>query len=96
MKPTCQPGDLAIVIAATNTENLGRIVKVLRTHLPVGDFAIRREPLVWDIEGEQPLVWELRGKLYNRKTGPVPDRLLWPIRENREEMEITRPVEEAQ
>ena len=77
----CQIGDLAIVVSADNRCNLGSIVRIVALHDGKGDLNFSREAgPVWMVTSARPLTWVCRGKRLRRKTGPVPDRQLKPIR----------------
>ena len=77
----CRPGDLAIVIAATNTTNLGLVVRVLRPHDNSTDIRWRMNMPCWLVECRTPLIWGSPDTEWVRETvGPVPDAQLQPIR----------------
>lgn len=76
----CKPGDLAVVVNAQFRSNIGFIVQVLAPHDGTGDIVFIGQGRVWLVKCPRPLTWYLRGKRYRRKTGPVPDNRLQPIR----------------
>lgn len=81
----CTPGDLAVVISALNRDNLGRIVRVVAIHDGSGNLRYEESAgPVWLVESSQPMTWRYRGEWYRRKTGPVPDSQLQPIRGDRD------------
>ncbi len=78
--PRCQPGDLAIVVESFNPENLGRIVKVVKPHEPVGPLAMHDLEPIWDIESENLMIWSEGEKIIKQHVGPCPDKQLQPLR----------------
>lgn len=79
-KLRCKPGDMAIVIDARYKCNLGAIVQVIELHNGVGDIRYLKKHNAWLAKSSKPLKWVVNGKCYRRKTGPVPDAQLQPIR----------------
>ena len=76
----CKPGDLAVVVNAQCACNIGFIVEVIAPHDGRGDIVFKGQGHVWLVKCHAPMTWYLRGKRYRRKTGPVPDSRLQPIR----------------
>ena len=76
----CKPGDMAIVVDARYKCNLGAIVQVIELHNGVGDIRYFKKHNAWLAKSSKPLKWVVNGKCYRRKTGPVPDAQLQPIR----------------
>jgi len=77
----CLPGDIAVVIAATHKSNLGRIVRIVELHNATGDLVLgRTQGPAWLVECSVSMTWKRGGKRVRRKTGPVPDDQLQPIR----------------
>lgn len=76
----CKPGDLAVVVHAQCPSNLGKIVHVVALHDGTGAVSFTGQGHVWLVKCPTPLTWYMRGKRYRRKTGPVPDNRLQPIR----------------
>ncbi|MBM3345672.1 MAG: hypothetical protein FJY55_04130 [Betaproteobacteria bacterium] len=76
----CKPGDLAIVINAQISDNLGNIVRILRLDDGSGKFVFKGQGRVWIVASPRPMTWALRGKQYRDTTGPVPENRLQPIR----------------
>ena len=76
----CKPGDLAVVIQATFKTNLGRIVRVIRPSCGEGDLTYPAHMNTWLVESVEPLTWYRGKKRFRRKSGPVPDAQLQPIR----------------
>ena len=89
----CKVGDLAVANQTHNRGNLGTVVRVIATHDGTGDI---RYPSaagqVWLVEGPRPMKWTFQGKTYKRKTGPVPDRQLQPIRGKPTDVNISAAV----
>jgi hypothetical protein len=83
METVCRPGDLAIIVYAQNTSNLGLIVRVLRRDSGRGKLALKDAGPLWTCECAQPMMWTLDDKVFLRKRGAVPDSYLRPIRANR-------------
>jgi hypothetical protein len=92
MESNCVAGDLAIVINAHHRCNIGRIVKVLAQHDGKGDLVFRDVGVVWLVESPQPMTWTIGKRRIRRKSGPVPDTYLKPIRGN----QICRDVASCQ
>ena len=79
--PRCKVGDLAVVVQAKFPSNLGRIVQVVGLHDGTGDIVYTPEfSPVWLVVASTRLTWTCNGKRYRRKSGPVPDQQLQPIR----------------
>jgi len=83
--PHCRPGDLAVVISASNPGNLGRIVWVVCVHDGKGALSMpKAKGTVWLVEdaGGRLMTWTSAksGRRWRRKRGPVPDSQLQPIR----------------
>ena len=76
----CKPGDLAVIVEATNKANIGRIVKVVAAHDGKGILAMVSQGQIWMINAPTPLTWSIGRKRYRRKNGPAPDSQLQPIR----------------
>lgn len=80
MNTRCKPGDMAIVIDAQNPDNIGLIVRVLAPHdSEMANFKHDLGP-VWTCECAQAMVWTREGRPHVARSGPIPDRLLQPIR----------------
>ena len=79
-KIRCKPGDLAVVIDARYKCNLGAVVQVIELHNGVGDIRYFKKHNAWLAKSSKPLKWVVNGKCFRRKTGPVPDEQLQPIR----------------
>lgn len=80
MESRCRAGDLAVVIRAHYSCNLGRIVRVLAPHDGMGDRVFHNAGVVWLVECAQPMTWSIGKKRFRRKRGPAPDSCLKPIR----------------
>ena len=81
--PRCRPGDLAVVINAYNTTNVGRIVKVIGLHDGKGELNMNdRTDTVWLVSCPAGFLRWARddGRVWRRKSGPIPDVQLQPIR----------------
>ena len=76
----CKPGDLAIVIKAKFSSNLGRLVRVVRQSQGEGDLVYPTSEPSWWVECSHPMTWYKDKKRYQRNRGPVPDAQLQPIR----------------
>lgn len=76
----CKPGDLALVIDAANKTNIGLIVKVVAQHDGKGPLGAIGPKPVWLVECPNTMLWTDGTKMYRRKSGPVPDSQLQPIR----------------
>jgi hypothetical protein len=80
----CMPGELAVVIEATNQANIGPIVKVVAQHDGTGPLGGIGPRPVWLVHAPMPTTWTDGPKRYRRKNGPVPDSQLQPIRGSRQ------------
>lgn len=78
----CKPGDLAVVIQAQFTTNLGRIVRIIGIDDRKGDLRYPVAIPTWVVRCDLPMTWYDNNKRYRRKQGPVPDAYLQPIRGN--------------
>lgn len=76
----CKPGDLAVVVNAQFRSNVGNIVRVIAPDHGAGFVQFVGEGRVWLVECHRPMTWATYGKRYRRRTGPVPDNRLQPIR----------------
>ena len=79
MYPTCMPGDLAVVVFAHNPSNIGRLVKVLRLHANQQELQTQAGDCLWTVRATHHLTYRSDG-VRKRRTGPVPDSALKPIR----------------
>jgi len=79
-QPRCRPDDLAIVVESYNPENLGRIVKVIRPHVPSTHLYMHDPEPIWDIESDQLMIWSVGEKTIWERLGPCPDKQLQPLR----------------
>ncbi len=92
--PKCCPGDLAVVIRADFPCNVGKVVHVLARDCGTGDIAFGKEfGVVWLVSSVSPMKWYCRGRYYRRRSGPVPDRNLQPIRGNSKHEKQKRSAE---
>lgn len=76
----CAPGDLAIVVYAYNTVNIGAVVKVLALHPNQFEIESRLEDVLWTCQAAYPMAYSVGGKTRKFKTGPIPDGYMKPIR----------------
>jgi hypothetical protein len=79
-KLNCKPGDMAVIITAHNLENIGTILRVLKTHKNQKAVVADKEDHIWLAVAPRPMTYEVGGKLIHRKRGAVPDSVLRPIR----------------
>jgi hypothetical protein len=86
-------GDLAVVVSAEIRCNVGIIVQVVAAHDGAGAIRFTDEGHVWVVACHQLMTWYLHGKRYRRKTGPVPDNRLQPIRGLRSGYLVSKPAE---
>lgn len=80
MQTRCKAGDLAMIVTATNVINVGLIVRIVRAHPPRSKFTIHGEGFVWTVDCSTPMTWTVGEKIIRRKSGPVPDSYMRPIR----------------
>ena len=79
-KLNCKPGDLAVIVTAYNLENIGTILRVMKTHKNQKAVLADKEDHIWLAVAPRPMTYEVGGKLIRRKKGAVPDSVLRPIR----------------
>ncbi len=79
-KLNCKPGDLAVVITAHNTENIGTILRVIKKHPNQKALVDHVGTHIWLAEAPRPMAYNVGGKLVMRRKGAVPDAILRPIR----------------
>ena len=79
-KLKCRPGDLAIIIEAFNSVNIGAIVKVISKHRNQRVIHASSDDFIWLVEAPHPLTYEVSGKLFRKRKGGAPDSGLQPIR----------------
>lgn len=79
-KLNCRPGDLAIIVEAHNTCNIGTIVQVLHKHHNQSSVCANPDDFVWMVQAPHPMAYECNGKLIYRRKGGAPDSGLKPIR----------------
>lgn len=76
----CSPGDLAVIVYAYNTVNMGTIVKVLSVHPNQLEIQSRPDDVLWTCKAAHPMTYAICNKKKKIKTGPVPDSYMKPIR----------------
>ena len=79
-KLNCKSGDLAVIVTAYNLENIGTILRGLKTHKNQKAVLADKEDHIWLAVAPRPMTYEVDGKLIRRKRGAVPDSVLRPIR----------------
>jgi hypothetical protein len=77
-KLNCRAGDLAIIVEAFTSDNIGMIVRVLSRHR--NQSACPADDVIWLVQAPQTMTYEKLGKITHRKKGPVSDSSLRPIR----------------
>ncbi len=87
-QPRCKPGDLAVVISARSTANIGRIVQIIKPDDGTHDLSFPHDQVAWIVEAHKPMTWLLNKQRIRRKRGPVPDAQLQPIRGLRPGLDI--------
>lgn len=79
----CKPGDLALVVAAMNAENIGQIVEVLATSTGK-PFKLKQQGHAWHVRcpgGHAGLHYRYDdGRLVVHNEGPALDSTLHPLR----------------
>lgn len=76
----CSAGDLAVIVYAYNTVNIGAIVRVLALHPNQRQIQSHPVDILWTCQATRPMTYSVGDKRCKRKTGPVPDSYLQPIR----------------
>ena len=76
----CKPGDLAVVVKAHNTCNIGTIVHVIRLFTGQSDLCAPAGDVIWEAQASHPMTYDISGVLKRRRIGPVPDNQLRSIR----------------
>ena len=79
-KINCKPGDLAIIIDAYNSVNIGAIVKIIAAHKNQNALDKDADDHLWTVTAPYPMTYAIDGKLIRKHKGPAPDSSLWPIR----------------
>ena len=79
-KLNCKLGDLAVIVDAYNSENIGTFVKVLKIHHNQRRIFKPEGDLLWMVESCRPMVYDRNGKITKRMKGAAPDSVLRPIR----------------
>ena len=77
-KLNCRAGDLAIIVDAFTSDNIGMFVKVLGKHR--NQSACPADEVIWLVQAPHPMRYEKLGKITHKKKGPVLDSWLNPIR----------------
>ncbi|MEN9779459.1 MAG: hypothetical protein RL014_607 [Pseudomonadota bacterium] len=94
----CQPGDLATVVRADLSDNLGLTVHVLGEHTPDNDWPWAwNGRIIWQCACPEPMHWRLPdGSIRTARVGPVPDDCLRPIRPRQShDNSLTQPADLA-
>jgi len=73
-KLNCRAGDLAIIVDAFTSDNIGMIVKVLGKHR--NQSVCPADDVIWLVQAPHPMRYEKLGKIIHKKKGPVPDTWL--------------------
>ena len=76
----CSPGDLAVIVYAYNTVNIGTIVKVLAVHPNQLEIQSHPDDVLWTCQAAHPMTYAIGNKKKKINTGPVPDSYMKPIR----------------
>ena len=76
----CKPGDLAVVVKAHNTCNIGTIVHVIGLYPHQSGLCAPEGDVIWEAQASHPMTYDYNGVLKRRQIGPVPDSQLRPIR----------------
>jgi hypothetical protein len=79
-KLNCKPCDLAIIIDAYNSVNIGAIVRITATHKKQNALDKEADDHLWTVIAPHPLTYAINGKLVTKRRGPAPDSALRPIR----------------
>lgn len=72
-------GNLAIIIDAYNPENIGKVVKLLRTQTMRERLRMRNQGKVWIVYSPEKLKWNMWGKYFHENFGPVPEIQMQPL-----------------
>ena len=78
--PKCIAGDLAVIVYAYNTVNIGTIVKVLDVHPNQLEIQSHPSDVLWTCQAAHPMTYLMGNKKIKNKTGPIPDSYMKPIR----------------
>jgi hypothetical protein len=81
MALNCKAGDLAITVKCEIPENLGRIVRVLRSN-GIEHWSEHGPLHTWEVQTlseADTLTYVIKGRLCFKSTGPVPDAFLRPL-----------------
>lgn len=77
----CCEGKRAVIIDAYNSENIGKIVTILRPQTMRERLKIRHHAKVWIVRSSEKLKWNMNGGYHFDHIGPVPENQLQPIRD---------------
>lgn len=77
----CTEGVKAVIIDAYNSENIGKIVTVVRAQTMRERLKIRHHTKVWMVRSSDKLKWNMNGTYHYDHFGPVPENQLQPIRD---------------
>jgi hypothetical protein len=89
----CKPGDLAIVVKAHNTCNIGTIVHVIGLYTGQSDICAPEGDVIWQAKASHLMTYDYSGVLRRRRMGPVPDSQLRPIRGTPRAKTVKQPNE---
>ena len=79
-KLNCKPCDLAIIIDAYNSVNIGAIVRITATHKKQNALDKEADDHLWTVIAPHPLTYAINGKLVTKRRGPAPDSTMRPLR----------------
>jgi hypothetical protein len=68
------------VVEAYNACNIGTIVHVIGPYTGQSGLCTPEGDVIWQAQASHPLTYDYSGVLRRRRTGPVPDSQLRPIR----------------
>src|SRR6185295_1037456 len=84
---------LAVVVNAECRSNVGNIVRIVAADSGASFIRFRGQGHVWIVVSHRPMTWYMYGMRHRRKTGPVPDNRLQPIRGLRTGPLVSKPVQ---
>lgn len=77
----CRPGDMAVVLKAFHSSNVGAFVQIIAPYNEADRIKLGGGQAVWWVESKVPLTWTRGCRLWHGTRGPVPEAALQPIRE---------------
>jgi hypothetical protein len=75
-QPHCNPGDIAVTVTAHNPENIGTILQVHGLYHDQTALSIEPGDFLWDTTAPHPMTYSSGSRIWEKRSGPVPDSCL--------------------